>query len=253
VNGLWLGFIGGGISGLATLSGSLPILFNKSKLGQILEKINMDFVTGLMLSAAAFSLIYPAFQSIESLKNNSQSYSNYFTLSLALVLGVQFIKLTRKFLDFALKDSSTEMKKALLFVTAMMVHNFPEGLASGATMTLATSQGQSLLGAIALQNLPEGFTTALSFLTLGLTPLGAFLGSASTGLVELIGGVLGAYLSFKIDGILPLLMSFAGGAMMSVVIEEIFEKMRADNFRFIFGPSFLSGMALIIIFNNLTF
>ncbi len=252
MNGAWLGFIGGGISGLATVTGAVPVLFNKSKVGQFLEKINMDFVTGLMLSAAAFSLIFPAFSAIGKNKVHP-SYLNFFTLSFALLLGVEFIKKTASFLDLVLTSISTEKKKALLFVVAMMVHNFPEGIASGATMTLPGVQGHSLLGAIALQNFPEGFTTALSFLALGLNPILAFMGAATTGLVELVGGIIGGYLSVRIDGILPLLMSFAGGAMMSVVLSEILEKTKKENFSFMFRPSFLSGVALVLIFNNLSF
>ncbi|NOT80914.1 MAG: ZIP family metal transporter [Bacteriovoracaceae bacterium] len=236
---LWPGFVGGGISGIATLVGALPILVNTSKLRAILSKINMDFLIGFMLSAAAFSLILPAYSSV--LKNETVSMAVSFeTLSLSLVLGFYFIKLTGQFLEKALigKEKNLESKKAFLFVIAMMVHNFPEGLAAGATMQLPGSKGYSLLGAIALQNIPEGFTTALSFLTLGLSPFTAFLGAAMTGVVELAGGLVGAYLSSSIDGVLPLLMSFAGGTMMSVVVSEILEKIKLESYSFIYRPSF---------------
>lgn len=249
---MWPGLIGGGISGIATLLGALPILVNTSKLGKVLSKINMDFLIGFMLSAAAFSLILPAFNTL--LTNETESLSsNFVTLSSSLILGFYFIKLTGQILEKALtgREKNLESKKAFLFVIAMMVHNFPEGLAAGATMQLPDSKGYSLLGAIALQNIPEGFTTALSFLTLGLSPLAAFFGAAMTGVVELIGGVVGSYLSSSIDGVLPILMSFAGGAMMSVIASEILEKIKLESYGFIYGPSFLSGISLVLIFNNL--
>lgn len=67
MNGLLLGLIGGGVSGLATTLGAIPVLMNaNSKLGKFLNKINMDFVIGLMLSAAAFSLIWPAYEKVYS-------------------------------------------------------------------------------------------------------------------------------------------------------------------------------------------
>lgn len=250
MSGLILGLIGGGVSGLATTLGGAPILIKDSKIGKILKNINMDFVIGLMLSAAAFSLIWPAYSRVYMMPSK---YYEFFLVSLALVGGVIFIKSAGKFLEYVLRhnENARENKKAMLFVIAMMVHNFPEGLASGASMTLPGSQGYSLLGAIALQNVPEGFTTALSFITLGVNPLMAFFGNMVTGIVELVGGMIGGYMSSKIDGVLPILMAFAGGAMMSVVLGELADKLKEGSYRFLYRPGFLSGVALVIVFNNL--
>ncbi len=250
MTGLMLGLIGGAASGLATTLGGAPILIKDSKIGKVLKNINMDFVIGLMLSAAAFSLIWPAYEKAYS---GAEKSFHFILVSVALIGGVVFIKSAGKFLEYVLRNNQNarENKKALLFVIAMMVHNFPEGLASGASMTLPGSQGASLLGAIALQNIPEGFTTALSFITLGVNPLMAFGGNLMTGLVELVGGVIGGYMSTKIDGVLPLLMAFAGGAMMSVVLSELMEKLKGESYGFLFRPGFLSGVALVIVFNNL--
>ncbi|MBY0414144.1 MAG: hypothetical protein K2Q18_08255, partial [Bdellovibrionales bacterium] len=97
----------------------------------------------------------------------------------------------------------------------------------------------------------EGFTTALSFITLGVNPLMAFLGTVVTGLVELGGGIIGGYMSQQIEGVLPILMAFAGGAMMNVVLGELAEKLKDESCGFLVRPGFLSGVALVIIFNNL--
>ncbi len=253
MNGLLLGLIGGGVSGLATTLGAIPILMNNSKIGRFLKNINMDFVIGLMLSAAAFSLIWPAYAKVYTAELISEKQFQFMIISAALLAGILFIKSAGVIIEHVMKNSENlkKNKKALLFVIAMMVHNFPEGLASGASMTLPGTEGYSLLGAIALQNVPEGFTTALSFIALGLSPVLAFLGAFVTGLVELFGGLIGGYLSSKIDGILPLLMAFAGGAMMSVVLGELAEKLKGESYGFLVRPSFLSGVALVIIFNNL--
>ncbi|TDP53480.1 ZIP family zinc transporter [Bacteriovorax stolpii] len=250
MSGLLLGLIGGGVSGLATTLGGAPILIKDSKIGKILKNINMDFVTGLMLSAAAFSLIWPAYERVYF---SAERSFQLLIVSFALVGGVIFIKSVGKFLEYLLRhnENARENKKAMLFVIAMMVHNFPEGLASGASMTLPGSQGVSLLSAIAMQNVPEGFTTALSFITLGVNPVMAFFGNMLTGVVELVGGIIGGYMSSQIDGVLPILMAFAGGAMMSVVLGELADKLKEGSYRFLMKPSFLSGMALVIIFNNL--
>jgi len=253
MDGLILGLIGGGVSGLATTVGAVPILMNNSKIGKFLRKVNMDFVIGLMLSAAAFSLIWPAYQKGYVASAIDERKIQFLIISAALLGGIAFIKSAGRLIEYIMRNNENvrKNKKALLFVIAMMVHNFPEGLASGATMTLPGVEGYSLLGAIALQNVPEGFTTALSFITLGVTPWMAFLGAVATGLVELGGGLIGGYMSQQINGVLPVLMAFAGGAMMSVVLGELVEKLKGESYSFLVRPSFLSGVALVIIFNNL--
>lgn len=253
MSGLILGLIGGGVSGLATTAGAIPILMNDSKIGRFLKNINMDFVIGLMLSAAAFSLIWPAYEKVYAASAIQERKTQFLIISAALIGGIIFIKSAGKLLEYIFRHSENirKNKKALLFVIAMMVHNFPEGLASGATMTMPGKEGISLLSAIAIQNVPEGFTTALSFITLGVNPMMAFLGTVVTGLVELFGGIIGGYMSEQIDGVLPILMAFAGGAMMSVVLGELAEKLKDESYGFLVRPSFLSGVALVIIFNNL--
>lgn len=251
MNGLLMGLIGGGVSGLATTCGAIPILLKNKRITNLLKNINMDFVTGVMLSAAAFALIWPAYASVFERNNKT---ADIIWVSLALALGILFISSVGRLIEYLMrnKENVKQNKKAMLFVIAMMVHNFPEGLASGASMTMPQStQGYSLLSAIAIQNVPEGLTTALSFVTLGLTPLIAFFGAMLTGIVELVGGLIGGFLSHKVEGVLPLLMSFAGGAMMSVTIVEIVERLKAERMRFLMGPSFLSGILLMILFNNL--
>ena len=253
MNGLVLGLIGGGISGLSTTMGAVVILIKNSKIGKFLYKINMDFVIGLMLSAAAFSLIWPAYQQVYAASAIDDRKSQFFIISTALIGGIAFIKSAGKLIEYVMKNNENmrKNKKSLLFVIAMMVHNFPEGLASGAAMTLPSNEGLSLLGAIAIQNIPEGFATALSFITLGVSPWMSFLGTVVTGLVELGGGVIGGYMSQQVNGLLPILMAFAGGAMMSVVLSEMAEKLKGQSLGFLVRPSFLSGVALVIIFNNL--
>lgn len=251
MNGLLLGLIGGGVSGLATTLGAVPVLLKKGKAAHFLKNINMDFVIGLMLSAAAFSLILPAYQ--KGLFNAKEKMTEFWIISFALLMGTVFITVVGKLLQHLLRNNERayDNKKATLFIIAMMVHNFPEGLASGASMTMQNSQGYSLLSAIAIQNLPEGLTTALSFIGLGVSPLMAFAGTVLTGAVELFGGIIGGYLSQRIDGILPILMAFAGGAMMNVVLVELFDRIKSESFRLLTKPSFLTGIALVIVLNKL--
>ena len=253
MSGLILGIIGGGVSGLSTTIGAVPILMKNSNIGNFLNNIKMDFVIGLMLSAAAFSLIWPAYYKVYALHSIDDRRLQFFIISTALISGIVFIKGAGKLIEIFWKNNKVLLKnkKSFLFVIAMMVHNFPEGLASGAAMTMNGNEGISLLGAIAIQNIPEGFATALSFITLGLNPWMSFLGTVVTGLVEIVGGLVGGYMSQRINGLLPILMAFAGGAMMSVVLTEMSEKLKVQSFSFLVRPSFLSGVFLVIVFNNL--
>jgi len=244
MNGLLMGMIGGGISALATIAGGVPVLSRHEKIIHFLKNINMDFVIGVMLSASAFSLIVPAF-------NRSTQFS---LLLLTLLCGALFIKSVGFILEkIHLKNETLKNNKsALLFIIAMMAHNLPEGIASGATITMGNAhQSYSLLSAIAIQNIPEGLTTALSFMALGVSPLFAFLGNLSTGLVELIGGMIGGYLSTRIEGSLPFMMAFAGGAMMSVTIMEMMARVKEKSFSFFIQPGFLSGIALMLTLSKI--
>lgn len=253
MSALELGLIGGAVSGMATTLGATFILLRNTKFGKYLEKVNMDFVIGLMLAAAALSLILPAYESTYLRHSGNDFLVSALLISFAVFSGVLFIKLTGKFIELVLfkGDNAKASRKALLFVIAMMVHNFPEGLASGASMTLPGTQGYTILGAIAIQNVPEGFTTALSFLAFGMNPVWAFLGAVLTGVVELVGGIIGGGLSGAIEGILPYFMAFAGGAMMNVVLIEIMEKVKNERYAFFLRPGFIGGIALIVLFNNL--
>lgn len=242
MNGLEIGLMGGLIAGLATVTGALPILSKNQFIANKVKNIQMDFIIGLMLSASAFSLIMPAFQEVKAT-------AEIFTLITSLLSGAFFIYIVGIFLKDYLGGQN---QKALLFVVAMMVHNLPEGLASGGALTMeGRAHGYSLLTAIAIQNLPEGLTTALSFITLGLSPILAFFGVVATGLVEVIGGLLGGVLSKDISGSLPYIMAFAGGAMMSVTLSELFSRVKEESLKFFFKPSFLSGTFLMIVLSKI--
>lgn len=239
MNGLLMGLLGGGISALATIAGGVPVLSRHEKIIHYLKNINMDFVIGVMLSASAFSLIVPAF-------NRSTQFS---LLLLMLLCGALFIKSVGFILE---KINVKNNKSALLFIIAMMAHNLPEGIAAGASMTIGeTHQSYSLLSAIAIQNIPEGLTTALSFMALGVSPMFAFLGNLSTGLVELTGGMIGGILSVNLEGSLPLMMAFAGGAMMSVTIMEMMVRVKEKSFSFFIQPGFISGIALMLTLSKI--
>jgi ZIP family zinc transporter len=243
IDGLSIGLMGGLVSGLSTTLGALPIILKNKRLTELLKNIEMDFIIGLMLSASAFSLIMPAFRDVKG--------NDFSIVILSLLAGAVFIKSVGSLLKkMSLKNIKSQ--KALLFIVAMMAHNFPEGLASGGAMSMTEQQhGLSLLISISIQNIPEGLTTGLSFLALGLSPIAAFAGVFATGAVEILGGAIGGALSATVIESLPYIMAFAGGAMMSVTMVELLEKMKTESFKIFYKPSFLSGAFLMLALSKI--
>ena len=175
-----------------------------------------------MLSAASVSLLWPAGQAALV-----QGVHAIRLVIIAFAAGVVFIY----GVGVLLERIPTGMKErggsssAWLFVIAMMFHNLPEGLASGAAMGgLDLTHGLPILGAIAIQNLPEGLATVAAFVALGLRQRTAFWGGVASGGVEFFGGVLGGIALGVIDNVLPVLLAFAGGAMLLVSIREALER-----------------------------
>ena len=246
MDGVLLGLFGGAIAGLATIVGSIPLFFNGVYTRKILDHIKFDFFLGLMLTASFLGLLLPAFR-----ENKLHSPT---LLSLSILLGAGFVLLTRKlfslFFEKLDRKKTNEEFRAIIFVLAIVIQNIPEGLAAGATMTLPSfMQALSLIGVIALQDLTEGMTTGLSLFSLGLNKKQVFLGVALTGIIEGMFGVVGGYLSSTILGVMPLILAFAGGAMLAVTTGEVFERVKSSDIKFLVSPNFVSGIMIMVTFN----
>jgi len=180
-----MGLIAGLVTGLSTMLGALPILKDSTKGWNPWRSLNLDFAIGMMLAAAAFNLIGPAY---------SNSHTGTFGVSLALALGVVSIYGLSHMIHSISPAQWSLHRRAWLFVTAMMLHNLPEGLASGAALSadsLSHANGWTVVGAIVFQNFPEGLATAAAFLSIGLSRKAAFFGACLTGVMEIFGGALG--------------------------------------------------------------
>lgn len=237
-----MGLLAGGITGLSTIVGALPVLKKETKGWNPWKSLNLDFAIGMMLAAAAFNLIGPAYASTHGASG----------VTLALVLGVASIYGLSHLIHKVSPSEYTVHRRAWLFVIAMMLHNFPEGLASGAALsadTISTSSGWTVVGAIVFQNFPEGLATAAAFLSIGFSKRTAFFGAAMTGVMEIFGGAVGGVFTSLASHTLPYILAFAGGAMISVTLEEIVAKMRETQFRYILQKHFLAGALAVILMN----
>ena len=245
MNSILLGTLGGLISCLSTCAGAVPTLFRKSTSSENLWKfVGLDFTLGMMLAASAFSLILPAFRGVAGAAISVAGF-----VLLALIGGLVFIHFLGKYIYSMQSQEVHDSKKqtrAWLFVTAMMIHNFPEGLASGASLNVENLRaGLAILGSISLQNLPEGLMTAIAFQALGMSTRKAFFGAVLTGMMELTGGFVGGALTSFTHQSLPFILAFAGGAMLFVSARELWEQSQGRPEEVVRKPSFAVGFLLM--------
>lgn len=252
MNSLLLGTLGGLISCLSTVAGALPSFYQKQGTKNPWKFITLDFTLGMMLAAAAFSLILPAYQSV-----SWETFGSMAGVSLALIVGVFFIKIVGgriARMQNPAAENSHLATRAWLFVTAMMIHNFPEGLASGASLNVENLRaGLTILGSISLQNLPEGLMTALAFQSLGMSSRKAFLGAVLTGLMEFFGGFIGGLVTTFTMQALPFMLAFAGGAMLYVSAQELWAQTQGHPEKVFGNRSFALGFLLMASMSLLTF
>lgn len=216
-----LGFLASIAAGLMTGVGALPIFFTKNITDKMLDTL-LGFAAGVMLAATSFSLIIP------SLEFGGGGLKAALITGLGIFTGAVFLDLTDKYsphvhlLDKRVEGSSASLKKIWLFIIAITIHNFPEGLAVGVGFGGDNvKNGLSIAIGIGLQNLPEGLAVALALVREKYSAKKAFMIALLTGLVEPVGGLLGLGLVNVFEPILPFILAFAAGAMLFVISDEI--------------------------------
>ncbi|BAZ65861.1 MAG: ZIP family metal transporter [Pelatocladus maniniholoensis HA4357-MV3] len=212
-------------AGLATVVGALPI-FLPIHLTQRLQGIMLGFGAGVMLAATSFSLILPGTEA--AIAQGASKLNAALIILVGVLLGGVFLQLVHKFLPhehfFKGKENcnSQNLRQIWLFIGAITIHNFPEGLAVGVNFgNNNITDGIPVALGIGLQNIPEGLVVALSLVAESYSRNYALGISLLTGLVEPIGGLIGAGLASIANFILPWAMAFAAGAMLFVISDEI--------------------------------
>jgi ZIP family zinc transporter len=213
------------LAGLATAVGALPILVVK-RVSDKAQDVMMGFAAGVMLSASFFSLILPGLGAAEA-----QGATKVGAVSLiicGILLGAICLWLIHRYSPhehFIIGREGPHTERLLriwLFIIAITLHNFPEGLAVGVGFGGADmANGTVLAIGIGLQNMPEGLVVALALLTLHYSKAQALLVATLTGLVEPVGGVLGVSAVTLAQSLLPWGLAFAAGAMIFVISDEI--------------------------------
>ena len=219
---------------MGTALGAACVLFMKGKLNVSVQRALTGFAAGVMVAASVWSLLIPAMEQAETMGSWA------FVPAVAGVwLGVLFLLLLDRIIPH-LHQSSEEpegpkssLKKTTMLVLAVTLHNIPEGMAVGVlyagwmaendTITMAGALALSI--GIAIQNFPEGAIIPMPLRAEGMSKQKAFLHGALSGIVEPVAALLTMWGASLIVPVLPYLLSFAAGAMLYVVVEELIPEM----------------------------
>ena len=219
------GFLASLAAGLCTAVGAIPILL-MGKPTEQQQNLFLGFAAGVMLAASFFSLIIPGIAQAEELGATRVEAAG--TIVFAVLLGAMTLSAVNRlapveFTAIGRADAPTDMVRRIwLFVAAITLHNFPEGLAVGVSFGGGDlGNGTATAIGIGLQNMPEGLAVAASLMTLGYSRNFAFMAALASGLVEPIGGLLGVSIVSLSEPLLPWGLGFAAGAMIYVVASEI--------------------------------
>lgn len=240
----------------ATALGAVPAVF----LNRLNEKLNnnmLSFAAGVMLAATVFSLLLPGIDiSIKAGNSRLSSVAQavFFLCVGGFVLWVINELIPHEHFEKGVDTSADtgKLKKIWLFVIAIAIHNFPEGLAVG----VASASGEPGAGlaatlGIALQNVPEGLSVAVALYSLGYSKTFAIAITALTGLVEIFGGLFGVSILMISSIVLPWALSFASGAMLFIVSHEIIPETHRPGFENGATASLFGGFSLMIILDAL--
>ena len=215
-----------GVGGATVIGAIIGFLFKR--ISHKFSDIVLSFAAGVMLAAAVLGLILPSL-------DYGGKYGLIITVA-GIFVGALCLNLVDKVVPHLHKlmgadiepHHNANLSKVLLFVTAIAIHNLPEGIAAGVGFGSGdTSQALIIAGGIALQNIPEGMVIIGPMLAAGVSPRKTFLCAMMTGLIEVVGTLIG-YLAVSIaSAILPFALAFAGGTMLYVISDEMIPETHA--------------------------
>ena len=209
-----------GVGG-ATVFGAL-IGFIFKKISHRFSDIVLSFAAGVMLAAAVLGLIIP------SLEYGGKfgiliTVAGIFAGAVCLNIIDKLVPHLHKFVGDETESHNNEnLSRVLLFVLAIAIHNLPEGIAAGVGFGSGdTTQALIIAGGIALQNIPEGMVIIAPMLAAGISPRKTFILAMITGLVEVVGTLIGYFAVSISTAVLPFALAFAGGTMLYVISDEM--------------------------------
>ena len=241
---------------LGTTLGAACVFFMKKSMSETVQKILSGFAAGVMVAASVWSLLIPSLEQSEAMGRIS---------FLPAVIGFWFGILFLFFLDHMIphlhvgsqesEGPKTKLQRATMMVMAVTLHNIPEGMAVGVVyagylsgeQSISAMEALALAIGIAIQNFPEGAIVSMPLHAEGASRKKAFLQGTLSGIVEPLGSILTIMAAGMIVPALPYLLSFAAGAMIYVVVDELIPEMTAGKHSNIGTIFFAVGFSLMMI------
>ena len=238
-----------GVGGATVMGAVLGFIFRN--ITHRFSDVVLAFAAGVMLSSAFIALVIPSLD-LGGRYGILYTVSGIFVGALSLNLVDRLIPHLHKFVDESTAPDALRRHRVMLFVTAIALHNLPEGIAAGVGFGSGDLSSALLIaGGIALQNVPEGMVIIAPMLSVGMRPKRVLAIALGTGLVEVVGTVLGYFAVSICAPLLPFALAFAGGTMIYVVSDEIIPDTHADGAENGATYAMLLGICLILLFDRL--
>ena len=235
-----------GVGGATVIGAVIGFLFKK--ISHKFSDIVLSFAAGIMLAAAILGLILPSVE--EGGKYGiAVTVIGIFAGAFCLNLIDKVVPHLHKMIGSDIEEhGSTSLDKVLLFVTAIAIHNLPEGIAAGVGFGSGnTADAFIIAGGIALQNIPEGMVIIAPMLAAGIKPKKTLFLAMLTGVVEVIGTFIGYFAISVSSSILPFALAFAGGTMLYVISDEMIPETHSHGSERGATYSLLAGFCLMLI------
>lgn len=249
-------FLGILIPFLGTTLGAGCVFFMKKSLGDLVRRSLAGFAAGVMVAASIWSLLIPAIEQSENMGTLS-----FLPAFMGFWVGVLFLLVLDHLIPHLHVGSDqtegpkTKLGRTTMMVLAVTLHNIPEGMAVGVMYAgfvagspqITAASALALSIGIAIQNFPEGAIISMPLKAEGESKGRAFLGGVLSGIVEPIGAVLTILAASLVIPALPYLLSFAAGAMLYVVVEELIPEMSQGRHSNLGTVSFAAGFSVMMV------
>lgn len=249
-------FYGISIPFLGTVLGAACVFFMKKLLGDLVQRALTGFASGVMVAASIWSLLIPAME-----QSSQMGKLAFVPAVVGFWIGILFLLLLDRVIPHLHRNSEqaegpkSQLQRTTMMLLAVTLHNIPEGMAVGVvyagyrsgSVPITAAGALALSLGIAIQNFPEGAIVSMPLRAEGMKKGRAFLGGVLSGVVEPIGAVLTILAAQFVIPILPYLLSFAAGAMLYVVVEELIPEMSEGKHSNIGTIFFAVGFSMMMI------
>ncbi len=249
---VWIGVT---IPFLGTSLGAACVFFMKGAISSLVRKVLTGFAAGVMVAASFWSLLEPALEQAETMGKLS-----FLPAAIGFLLGMGFLLLIDEItphmhMDQTMEGPKSKLKRTTKLILAVTLHNIPEGMAVGVVyagwlsgQTTITQTGALALAlGIAIQNFPEGAIVSMPLRAEGMSKRRTFFYGVMSGVVEPIGAFLTIFAAHQIVPLMPYFLSFAAGAMMYVVVEELIPEMSEGDHSNLGTVAFALGFVLMMV------